>query len=102
MSIHLSDGTELVADTERPDCPNCFRQLRKRVDKVYLRVKSTTPTEHPQVFDRPYVCPKCGYLHEQKYVIPRIKEDYLTDKELEITRLRNQLNGDRIRGARGR
>lgn len=101
MSIHFN-GKEFIATTERPKCPACSYKTRKSEHIVWLRVKETRPTDHPQIFIRKYVCVQCGYVLEDEYVLPRSEEDYLTDKDIEIQRIRNKLNGDRIRGARGR
>ena len=102
MSIHLETGEELTATTERIKCPACSYKTRKSEHVVWLRAKETQPTNHPQVFMRKYVCIQCGYLIWDKYVLPKIESDYFTDKQLEIIRLRNKINGDRIRNSRGK
>jgi hypothetical protein len=47
-----------------------------------MRVKSTKPTDHPQIFIREYVCAKCGYIQVSEYVYPRNESDYYYDSEI--------------------
>lgn len=94
MSIKRLDGTEVLPTTCRPKCPNCSKIQRKGEVVVLLRVRKTVATDHPQIFMREYVCPKCGHIEESEYVYPLRETDYFLDEEIaraeEVKKARSQ------------
>lgn len=94
MAIVRPDGSEAVPTLHRKKCPYCTKKTRKGETVVFLRVLKTTPTEHAQIFFREYVCPKCGYVTEDEYVIPFSEDDYLTEEDLVAREVRRQRQSD--------
>jgi hypothetical protein len=101
MSIRMSTGEIVYPTTERERCPHCTRMLGGKYETgELLSVTATRVVEPPQVYERDYRCPKCGYTVTARYVLPRSEDDYLSDDELAARAERGRAAGERLRAIR--
>lgn len=101
MPIVLNSGEVVFPTTDRLECPHCRRAEGTKTESgEILRVKSTRPTDEPQVFMRDYLCAKCGYTTTERYIMPRREDDYLSDEEIAERDRRNRARGERMKATK--
>lgn len=101
MPIRLSTGEIVYPTTERERCPHCIsREGTKYESGELLSVTATRPVEPPHVYERDYLCKRCGYTTTARYILAQHEDDYLSDDELVARAAHRRAAGERLRAIR--